>query len=133
MRTDIVLFTALVAFRWACTAAAGEPVVATVPPSLSDESLKADQACNDTLQARYTALFNPIFGPRPKTPPVLLNFTVEADGTVKDVMIVQSSGEGSLDNLAVDCTTQRHYTPAMRNGQPVKVRWHMKYMFAISS
>jgi TonB family protein len=57
--------------------------------------------------------------------PTIIGFTVNADGTVQDVSIVQSSGDYDRDNNYLKCTTNMHFTPAMKSGAPIAVhtRW----------
>ena len=53
---------------------------------------------------------------------VSLAFYVEPDGSVKDVTVLQSSGDAAIDKDAIDCVSGRAYRPAMRDGQPIEVR-----------
>jgi TonB family protein len=60
-----------------------------------------------------------------------LAFTVAADGTVHNVKVAKSSGFDSLDDAAVDCVSQWHYRPAIKDNQltdapmSVKVNWNL--------
>ncbi|MBL6852462.1 MAG: energy transducer TonB [Alphaproteobacteria bacterium] len=60
-----------------------------------------------------------------------LAFTVSADGTVREVKIVKSSGHDSLDDAAKECVAKWHYRPAVKDGQlvdapmTVKVDWNL--------
>ncbi len=51
---------------------------------------------------------------------VLLNLVVQRDGTVGNVQVVQSLGQG-LDEKAIEAVRQWRFNPGMRNGQPVDV------------
>jgi TonB family protein len=53
---------------------------------------------------------------------VLLSFYVEPDGSVKNVTILQPSGDAAIDKDAIDCVSGRAYKPAMRDGQPIEIR-----------
>jgi TonB family protein len=53
---------------------------------------------------------------------VLLTFSVETDGSVKDTAVIQSSGNPDIDADAVKCLGQRHYRPATQQGKPVQYR-----------
>jgi TonB family protein len=52
-----------------------------------------------------------------------LHFTVTADGGVKDITVVESSGVSSLDSAAVTCVSGWRYIPATIDGKPVEVSW----------
>jgi TonB family protein len=52
----------------------------------------------------------------------VLAFDVETDGSVKDVTLLQSSGNTTVDRDAVECVAKHSYWPAMKNGQPIEVR-----------
>jgi TonB family protein len=60
-----------------------------------------------------------------------LAYTVLADGTVSDVKVTKSSDSDRLDNAAVECVTQWHYRPAIKDDQTVdapmtvKVDWRL--------
>lgn len=60
-----------------------------------------------------------------------LAFIVLADGTVGDLKVAKSSGFDSLDDAAVDCVSQWHYRPAIKDGQltdapmNVKIAWKL--------
>jgi TonB family protein len=60
-----------------------------------------------------------------------LAFTVSADGTVRDIKVVKSSGHGGLDDAAKECVAKWHYRPAIKDGQlvdapmTVKVAWNL--------
>lgn len=61
-----------------------------------------------------------------------LAFTVGADGTLSDVKVTKSSGSDRLDDAAVDCVSQWHYRPAIKDDQlvdapmTVKVDWSLE-------
>jgi TonB family protein len=55
--------------------------------------------------------------------PTVLSLKVEPDGTVKDVTVVQSSGDKTADRAATECAASWRYVPATQNGQPVEVLW----------
>jgi TonB family protein len=52
-----------------------------------------------------------------------LAFRITTMGTVKDIVVVVSSGYKDVDAMAVGCVSQWHYVPAMENGRPVEVSW----------
>lgn len=53
---------------------------------------------------------------------VNVNFIVQADGTVADVIIVDSSGTPALEKSVIDAVSARKYEPAKLNGTPVAQR-----------
>ena len=61
-----------------------------------------------------------------------LAFLVAADGTVGGVHVTKSSGSDRLDDAAVDCVSQWHYRPAIKDDQlvdapmTVKVDWNLE-------
>jgi TonB family protein len=60
-----------------------------------------------------------------------LAFQVGADGTLSGVKVTKSSGSDRLDDAAVDCVSQWHYRPAIKDDQlvdapmTVKVDWKL--------
>jgi TonB family protein len=60
-----------------------------------------------------------------------LAFEVMADGTVSGVKVSKSSGSDRLDDAAVDCVSQWHYRPAIKDNQladapmTVTVNWKL--------
>jgi len=67
---------------------------------------------------------------QPKYPPralergteglVVLEFTVAADGTVKDIVVVSSHPPGLFDSAAIRAVERWRYRPRMVNGSPVE-------------
>lgn len=53
---------------------------------------------------------------------VLLGFYVESDGSVKNISIIQSSGDAATDKDAIDCVSRRTYQPAFQHGKAIEVR-----------
>lgn len=56
-----------------------------------------------------------------------LFFVIEADGTVKDVKVLRSSGRTELDDLYVDAVRNWKYTPAKFNGRDVPQAVHQAF------
>jgi TonB family protein len=52
----------------------------------------------------------------------LIAFDVEADGSVKNASVAETSGDPAIDKDAVDCVSQRVYKPATRDGEPIEIR-----------
>jgi protein TonB len=52
-----------------------------------------------------------------------IKFTVNTDGSVSDVHVVDSSGHDTLDQAAIRCASSWRYKPALQNGQPVPAPW----------
>ena len=53
----------------------------------------------------------------------VVQFTITAEGTVKDPSIKTSSGDADLDGAALACTATWLYQPAQKNGAAVAVPW----------
>jgi periplasmic protein TonB len=51
----------------------------------------------------------------------VVSFVVTVRGAVRDTKIVQSTGDGDLDNASVACVMPWLFDPAMQNGKPVEV------------
>jgi TonB family protein len=81
---------------------------------------------------------NPIVPPKPldrdkscrlSTPtriypqPTEVRFTIATDGSVKNIVVVKSSGIPSVDERAAECAATWHYQPATQNGVPVEFNW----------
>jgi TonB family protein len=69
---------------------------------------------------------DPSYYPASPTPlgdvqPTIVSFIVTVDGTVRDIKLVQSSGNVHLDNSATTCIGQWRYHPATQDGKPVEV------------
>jgi len=52
-----------------------------------------------------------------------LGFTINAEGNVENVHVVNSSGSERLDSAAVSCASAWHYKAAVEAGHPVSVPW----------
>ncbi|HWA30918.1 MAG TPA: energy transducer TonB [Rhizomicrobium sp.] len=61
-----------------------------------------------------------------------LSFKIGADGSVKDVKVVGSSGYQELDDAAIPCAQNWQYKPALQNGQPVEVPWEAKVTWRLN-
>ena len=61
-----------------------------------------------------------------------ISFTVETDGSVKDVQVVDSSGHDALDQAAIPCASTWQYKPAMQDGAPVAKTWTAKIKWDLS-
>ena len=87
-------------------------------------SLSKPENCNDDYP-----FLSRVFGQEGTTE---LAFTVLADGTVSGVKVATSSGYDRLDDAAVDCVSQWHYRPALKDNalvdapMTVKVVWNLE-------
>ena len=52
-----------------------------------------------------------------------IKFTVNIDGSVSDVHVMNSSGHEMLDDAAIRCAVVWRYRPAFENGRPVPAQW----------
>lgn len=62
---------------------------------------------------------------------VELEFTVRADGTVGDVVVLRSSPPEIFDRAAVNAVRKWRYRPVLRDGQPVDQRTRLRVRFAM--
>lgn len=53
----------------------------------------------------------------------MLRFYIAEDGSVHDIVVVNSSGSAQLDQASIDCITPWTYKPATWDGQPIAVMW----------
>jgi TonB family protein len=88
------------------------------PPSLSKP-----ENCRDDYP-----FFARIFGDEGTTE---VSFHVLADGTVKDAAVSKSSGSERLDDAAVDCVSDWHYRPAIKDGQLVDTPMTVKVVWSL--
>lgn len=63
---------------------------------------------------------------------ITLQFQITTQGTVSTPEVIQSSGDNSLDAAAVECASHWQYTPAMRNGEAVAIKWRANVIFDLS-
>ena len=57
--------------------------------------------------------------------------TIEADGSVTEVAVVEPQGHG-FDEAAVAAVQQFRFTPALRDGEPIRVRIRYRYVFELA-
>lgn len=62
---------------------------------------------------------------------VTLSLVVKADGTVRDVQIVQSAGYG-MDERAAECIRKWRFKPGAKDGSPVDVAFRFAYNFGLT-
>ena len=93
------------------------PLTQPLPSSVTPPHAEAGGKCSSRVRGH----------PKPsELNNTVLSFEIDIDGTVKDVVIEQSSGDDCVDKAAANCAaTGWHYKPAMQNGQPVAVMWRV--------
>ncbi|HZF26110.1 MAG TPA: TonB family protein [Steroidobacteraceae bacterium] len=62
---------------------------------------------------------------------VELEFTVGADGAVKDAMVFRADPAGTFDDAALKAVSQWRYRPIVRNGQAVEQRARLRMRFML--
>lgn len=62
-----------------------------------------------------------------------VRFLIETDGTVKDIVIVKSTGNSDLDQAALICAAAFRYKPATRDGVPVNWSWEANLNWMIDA
>ncbi|MBV8799786.1 MAG: TonB family protein [Alphaproteobacteria bacterium] len=63
---------------------------------------------------------------------VVLGMTVNVDGSVSNVHVVQSSGHDELDQGAVGCASSWHYKPATEGNQPITHEWQASVKYKLT-
>jgi len=61
-----------------------------------------------------------------------LSYRIATDGSLKDITVLQSSGNKDLDDASVSCATEWRYKPATQNGQPVEIPWRAKVNWSLN-
>jgi protein TonB len=52
-----------------------------------------------------------------------VSFQITTEGSVKNVVVTQSSGSEELDQAAIECTGSWTYRPAQKDGHPIEIAW----------
>jgi periplasmic protein TonB len=76
--------------------------------SVPDQASSANEAPEDSAKTVYRAS-------------VVLEFTIAADGTTKDIVVVESS-DPRFNGVAVESLAKWRYNPKIENGRPVERR-----------
>jgi len=63
---------------------------------------------------------------------VTIGMTVETDGSVSNVHVVDSSGHDELDQGAVSCASSWRYKAATQGGQPIAHEWKATVKYKLS-
>lgn len=61
----------------------------------------------------------------------ILGFVITVDGWVRNIEVVQSSGNKLLDDAAEVCASTWHYKPATKWGEPIAVAWRAKVVWVV--
>jgi TonB family protein len=61
----------------------------------------------------------------------LLSFRVTDYGSVREIVVSETSGNKDLDAAAVFCAQHWRYKPATRNGRVIEVPWVAKVVWAL--
>jgi TonB family protein len=62
-----------------------------------------------------------------------LTFRITAEGTVRDIAVLQSSGSLDLDTASIGCAKEWRYRPATKNNAPIEVSWQAEVMWKIQT
>jgi len=89
--------------------------VATPPPISAPASIGKPHVCLQDYPAISVRLG--------ETGTTTLGFTINTDGRVENVHVVNSSGSERLDNAAVNCASSWRYKAAIKDNNPVAVPW----------
>jgi TonB family protein len=102
-----------------------------------------DAALNRMVRERIKDVQNspvtPILGPAPEYPAALskkgiegsatLSFTIDTNGSVSDPAVVEAS-QPEFGEAALAVIRQWRFLPKVKNGQPVRARAEMPFMFS---
>lgn len=112
------------------TAPAGAPpqpaflaYLPSLPPSVVPPRLEAPYPCRFPHSVVYEH----------PTGPVVLTFTVTAEGHVANIAVAQTSGSDTVDEGARACIANWVYAPALRDGAPVDEPWATQYNFTLTT
>ena len=90
---------------------------------------------NELLDGGYIKLPNPKYPPealqKGEEGSVKLAVIVDADAVVRDVIVIQSSGSGTLDEAAKNAARKARYETRRINGEPVPTRFTTSFTFKI--
>ncbi len=59
----------------------------------------------------------------PNGRPTSVFFHIATDGSIRDIVVSNSSGSDPLDQLVVKCISQWRYEAPLRNGEPMEMLW----------
>ena len=109
--------------------------VASVGLEMSIESLGLVASDGEYLPL---VKFIPIYPPRAQTRGIegycLLEYTVTAAGTVKDVVVIESQPKGVFDKTSISAVLKFKYVPKVVNGEPIEVRnVPIRYLFELET
>jgi len=62
---------------------------------------------------------------------VQIRYTVNTDGSVSDVQVIDSSGIPAIDRAVAAAASKMHYRPAVQNGEPRAVKIKRRYSIRI--
>jgi TonB family protein len=115
--------------------AAPTPAPAPAPPP-PVATPAASNAANAVVSARTLTL---VRDAKPKYPEwalqqlisgwVEMEFTVEKDGSVKDIKVIDAEPKGTFNSAATSALIRRRYAPVMRDGAPVTQRANIRMRF----
>jgi len=71
---------------------------------------------------------SPPAGLEERSASVILEITIETDGTVSDVAVAEPAGDG-FDELAAEAARRFVFAPATRDGAPIRARIRYRYVF----
>jgi len=97
----------------------GVPLVPPFPPGLTPPILLPGRPCEDMAHAK-----GPIHDGE-----TALEFTIATDGSVRDVIVTQSSGTPALDEVTKTCIAGWRFTPASDGAVPYAVKWTFKVIW----
>lgn len=102
---------------------------ATVPTQLAPVSTPAAASASLYLPRNCDT-----YPPKGKASPdtdsaTLFSFRLTADGTIRGVGLVKSSGDDNRDKAVLACAADKQIEPLKVDGKPAEVRWEMGYFW----
>jgi TonB family protein len=119
-------------FAWAVTLAAGFSVTSASAQPVEAPPVQSDAPVPPELSQFVEAEYPAEARDQGLTAAVDLRLTIDAEGNVTDVAVVQAAGHG-FDEAATEAAKQFKFKPATRAGRPIASRITYRYQFELGT